>query len=65
MAGQGDGGVEIVVSGLLRRGYRGVASLEPHLATTFATGGFSGPSAFGLAARAFRRITERAGVELR
>lgn len=63
-AGEGDGAVDLVTKRLLQRGYRGVASLEPHLSSAFDTGGFSGPAAFGLAARAFRAIAEREGVVL-
>lgn len=64
-AGRGQGGVPLVVDALLRRGYRGVASLEPHLAAGFSTGGFSGPVAFGLAARSFAAIADERGVTLR
>lgn len=63
-AGEGDGGVDLVVDVLLARGYRGFASLEPHLSSAFDTGGFSGPTSFGQAARAFRAIADRAGVVL-
>ena len=45
-------------------GYAGFASLEPHLTDVNALGGFSGPAAFGRAARAFRALTARIGVDL-
>jgi hypothetical protein len=38
--------------------------LEPHLADTHSLGGFSGPVAFGVAARAFARLTDSIGVKL-
>ncbi|MGC5165410.1 sugar phosphate isomerase/epimerase family protein [Luteimicrobium sp. DT211] len=63
-AGEGDGEVEATVAALVAAGYAGFASLEPHLAVAGRMGGFSGPAAFGTAARAFARITERAGVSL-
>lgn len=63
-AGQGDGEMNYVVSELVASGYQGYASMEPHLSKAFDTGGFSGPSSFGLATRAFRSIAENAGVEL-
>ncbi|MFD4957860.1 TIM barrel protein [Microbacterium sp. NPDC058389] len=64
-AGEGDGGLHLVARMLLKRGYRGVASLEPHLSSAFETGGFSGPAAFGLAASALRRVVDQQCVELR
>lgn len=63
-AGEGDGQVEATVSALAADGFSGFASLEPHLADAHELGGFSGPGAFGRAARAFRRLTDRAGVTL-
>jgi sugar phosphate isomerase/epimerase len=63
-AGEGDGEVADTVAALVASGYAGFASLEPHLAVAGQMGGFSGPAAFGRAARAFARITERAGVSL-
>jgi sugar phosphate isomerase/epimerase len=62
-AGEGDGEVLATVEALRDSGYTGFASLEPHLADAFALGGFSGPYAFGVAARAFAKVLERAGVE--
>jgi sugar phosphate isomerase/epimerase len=63
-SGEGDGDIREVVTALRAGGYRGFASLEPHLALATTTGGFSGPTAFGLAARAFARIAEEQGVRL-
>ena len=64
-AGQGDGQVALTIQALAADGYTGFASLEPHLASAHELGGFSGPAAFGAAARAFRTIAENAGVTLR
>lgn len=64
-AGQGDGQVRDTVAALVADGYAGFASLEPHLSSAHALGGFSGPSAFGEAARAFARLAEDEGVEFR
>jgi len=63
-AGDGDGEMEYVISSLADSGYSGFASMEPHLSSAFSTGGFSGPSAFGLATRKFRQLVERHDVEL-
>ncbi|AJT42507.1 sugar phosphate isomerase/epimerase family protein [Psychromicrobium lacuslunae] len=61
-AGQGDGEVQRTIEALRDDGYTGFASLEPHLAEAFALGGFSGPAAFGVAARAFAKVLDHAGV---
>lgn len=64
-AGQGDGQVLKTVEALAGDGYRGFASLEPHLDEAHTLGGFSGPSAFGVAARAFADLLAQAGVATR
>jgi len=64
-AGEGDGQLVETLTALRDDGYRGFASLEPHLDQTHALGGFSGPDAFGAAARAFARLTDSLGIELR
>ena len=63
-AGEGDGQMQQTIDALRDSGYTGFVSLEPHLTGAFGLGGFSGPSAFGLAARAFARVVKNAGVEL-
>ncbi|GGC90788.1 xylose isomerase [Tersicoccus solisilvae] len=63
-AGEGDGELAATIEALAADGYTGFASLEPHLAEGHEFGGFSGPAAYGQAARAFRRIAEGAGVRL-
>ena len=64
-AGEGDGQVAETVAALRDDGYAGFASMEPHLASAHATGGFSGPAAFGVATRAFTALLDRAGVSHR
>lgn len=64
-SGEGDGQLRETLAALRDDGYAGFASLEPHLADTHALGGFSGPASFGVAARAFRRLTDELGIELR
>jgi sugar phosphate isomerase/epimerase len=61
-AGEGDGDLLRTVEALKADGYTGFASLEPHLAGAHGLGGFSGPTAFGIAARAFAKVTAEAGV---
>ncbi|WP_028265683.1 sugar phosphate isomerase/epimerase family protein [Arthrobacter sp. MA-N2] len=61
-AGEGDGDLLRTVEALKADGYAGFASLEPHLAGAHGLGGFSGPTAFGIAARAFAKVLNEAGV---
>jgi sugar phosphate isomerase/epimerase len=64
-AGQGDGQVAATLTALRDDGYAGYASLEPHLDEAHALGGFSGPAAFGEAARAFGALLSAIGVATR
>lgn len=57
-AGEGDGELRETLTALRDDGYSGYASLEPHLDEAFELGGFSGPVAFGQAARAFTRLLD-------
>jgi sugar phosphate isomerase/epimerase len=61
-AGEGDGQLRETLASLRDDGYAGFASLEPHLAEAFELGGFSGPIAFGEAARAFAGLLGELGV---
>jgi sugar phosphate isomerase/epimerase len=61
-AGEGDGELLETLTALRDDGYTGFVSLEPHLADGTALGGFSGPAAFGRAARALARLTEQLGI---
>lgn len=62
--GLGDGQLIETLTALSQDGYTGFASLEPHLAIQHELGGFSGPSAFGEAARAFRAVADAIGITL-
>ncbi|QCB95703.1 sugar phosphate isomerase/epimerase [Arthrobacter sp. PAMC25564] len=63
-AGEGDGELDATIAALKADGFAGFASLEPHLASAHELGGFSGPVAFGAAARAFAGLAARNGVTL-
>jgi sugar phosphate isomerase/epimerase len=63
-SGEGDGELDETVAALKADGYAGFASLEPHLASAHELGGFSGPVAFGVAARAFTALATKNGIEL-
>jgi sugar phosphate isomerase/epimerase len=62
-AGEGDGELVKTLTALRDDGYSGFASLEPHLIYSDALGGFSGPESFGIATRAFSRLTTGLGIE--
>jgi sugar phosphate isomerase/epimerase len=64
-AGEGDGEVEATVRALVADGYDGFCSMEPHLATAGALGGFSGEDHFRRATLAFTQILDKVGVEYR
>jgi sugar phosphate isomerase/epimerase len=64
-AGEGDGQLRETLTALRDDGYAGFASLEPHLDEAFELGGFSGPDAFGQAARAFAGLLGELGVVTR
>lgn len=63
-SGEGDGELDETIAALVADGYAGFASLEPHLASAHDLGGFSGPVAFGRAARAFAGLAAKNGVQL-
>ena len=63
-AGEGDGELDATIAALKADGFAGFASLEPHLASAHELGGFSGPVAFGTAARAFAALAAKNGIEL-
>jgi sugar phosphate isomerase/epimerase len=63
-SGEGDGELDATIAALKADGFAGFASLEPHLASAHELGGFSGPVAFGIAARAFAALATKNGVEL-
>ncbi|MGM7777686.1 sugar phosphate isomerase/epimerase family protein [Arthrobacter sp. KNU-44] len=63
-AGEGDGELDATIAALQADGFSGFCSLEPHLASAHELGGFSGPVAFGAAARAFAALAAKNGVAL-
>ena len=63
--GEGDGELRETLAALRDDGYAGFASLEPHLDEAYELGGFSGPAAFGTAARAFTGLLAELGVVTR
>jgi sugar phosphate isomerase/epimerase len=61
-AGQGDGEIPETLRALESDDFRGFFSLEPHLASSAASGGFSGPELFLLATRAFTGLLDAQGI---
>jgi sugar phosphate isomerase/epimerase len=55
-AGEGDGEIPETISALCASGFDGFFSLEPHLASSGAYSGFSGPALLGGAARALKNL---------
>lgn len=64
-AGQGDGQLARTLSALNEDGFDGYFSLEPHLASSGAHGGFSGPELFGVAHRAFTGLLDSLALTYR
>ncbi len=62
-AGNGDGEVAQTMRALHHDGFDGFFSLEPHLSTATATGGFSGPVLFRRAWRDFTALLNDEGIE--
>jgi sugar phosphate isomerase/epimerase len=62
-AGEGDGEVARTISALHHDGFDGFFSLEPHLSTSNALGGFSGPDLFRTAWQALTDILKTQGIE--
>ena len=64
-AGKGDGEVAETMRALRHDGFDGFFSLEPHLNTGTAMGGFSGPELFQRACRDFTDLLKTEGIEYR
>jgi 3-dehydroshikimate dehydratase len=63
-AGQGDGDVEPILADAWSTGYRGLLSLEPHLAAAGQFSGFSGPELFKVAVEALKQILQRQKITI-
>jgi sugar phosphate isomerase/epimerase len=63
-AGRGDGDVESILADAWAGGYRGLLSLEPHLAAAGEFSGFSGPDLFKTAVDALKQILKRQNIPL-
>jgi sugar phosphate isomerase/epimerase len=61
IAGEGQGQIPTIIADAVTMGYRGFATLEPHLLGGGPTGGVTGPELFPKAVAAFKAIVEKAG----
>src|SRR5262245_40626140 len=61
IAGEGQGQIPAIIADAVKMGYRGFATLEPHLLGGGPTGGVTGPELFPNAVAAFKAIVEKAG----
>jgi len=62
-AGEGDGEIRETLSALRASGFDGFFSLEPHLASSGAFSGFSGPELYRKAAGAFTELLREQGIQ--
>lgn len=65
VAGDGDGQIRETIGALHSDGFDGFFSLEPHLSSAGALGGFSGPELFAAAHAAFTRLLADEGIAYR
>src|SRR5207237_3706825 len=62
-AGQGHGRIPDVMRDAVSRGYKGFATMEPHLLGGGPTGGVTGPELFPQAVAAYKRILDKVGAQ--
>jgi sugar phosphate isomerase/epimerase len=63
VTGEGQGRIAEVMAEAVQMGYRGFATLEPHLQGGGPTGGVTGPELFPRAVEAFREVLDRLGAK--
>ncbi len=61
-AGQGDGEIPELMDALVKKGFSGFATMEPHLLQGGQFFGFTGPDKFVEAVEAFRGVCDKAGM---
>lgn len=63
MAGEGEGQIPKIMSDVIKRGYDGFATLEPHLLGGGPTGGVTGPELFPKAVASYKKILDQLGAQ--
>jgi 3-dehydroshikimate dehydratase len=61
--GEGDGQIPTVIADAVKGGYKGFATMEPHLLGGGPTGGVTGPELFPKAVAAFKAILDKFGAK--
>jgi 3-dehydroshikimate dehydratase len=61
--GEGEGQISTVMADAVKMGYKGFATMEPHLLGGGPTGGVTGPELFPKAVAAFKVILDRVGAK--
>ncbi len=61
-AGEGDGEIEPLIKDLVKRGYDGYLSLEPHLNVSHTSIGITGADGFRRTVKALKRILDQNGI---
>jgi sugar phosphate isomerase/epimerase len=61
--GEGEGQIPAIIADAVKMGYRGFATMEPHLLGGGPTGGVTGPELFPKAVAAFKAILDKAGAK--
>ncbi len=61
--GEGEGQIRTVMADAVKMGYKGFATMEPHLLGGGSTGGVTGPELFPKAVAAFKAILDRVGAK--
>jgi 3-dehydroshikimate dehydratase len=61
--GEGEGQIPAIMADAVKMGYKGFATMEPHLLGGGPTGGVTGPELFPKAVAAFKAILDRVGAK--
>jgi 3-dehydroshikimate dehydratase len=61
--GEGEGQIPKIIADAVKMGYKGFATMEPHLLGGGPTGGVTGPELFPKAVAAFKAILDKAGAK--
>ncbi|MCE9531623.1 MAG: sugar phosphate isomerase/epimerase, partial [Planctomycetes bacterium] len=61
--GEGQGQIPAIMADAVKMGYKGFATMEPHLLGGGPTGGVTGPELFPKAVAAFKAILDKAGAQ--
>lgn len=63
LPGEGEGCIPEIMADAVKRGYRGFATMEPHMLGGGPTGGHTGPELFPKAVASFKKILDQVGAQ--